>query len=96
MAVLQTNPLSDQEIEQIARNRSVLEEVLEHIARHRDWSRKYAVILGLVGNPRTPVASALRLLPRLGVRDLRSLTRDRNIPDAVRSQAGRLYRIKVG
>jgi hypothetical protein len=95
VGVLQNNPLSDHELEHIARNRSVLEEVLDHISKHREWSRKYLVILALVGNPRTPTAAALRLLPRLGVRDLRNLGRDRNLPDAVRSQAQRLYRIKM-
>jgi hypothetical protein len=33
-------------------------------------------------------------VPRLAVRDLRELGRDRNIPDAIRSTALRLYRIK--
>jgi hypothetical protein len=95
VSVLQNNPVSDPEVEQIARNRSVLEEVLSHIAKHREWSRKYPIILALVSNPRTPVAASLRLLPRIGVRDLRTMGRDRNLPDAVRSQAQRLYRIKV-
>jgi hypothetical protein len=30
------------------------------------------------------------------VRDLRILSRDRNVSDAVRSQSQRLYRIKIG
>jgi hypothetical protein len=95
VSVLQNNPVSDPEVEAIARNRSVLEEVLSHIAKHREWSRKYPIILALVNNPRTPVAASLRLLPRIGVRDLRNMGRDRNLPDAVRSLAQRLYRIKV-
>ena len=95
VTVLQNNPVSDSEVEQVARNRAVVEEVLDHIAHHRDWSRKYPIILALVSNPRTPVTAALRLLPRLAVRDLRNLGRDRNLPDAVRSQAQRLYRIKL-
>jgi hypothetical protein len=31
---------------------------------------------------------------RLSVKDLKNLARDRNVPDAVRSTADRLYKIK--
>jgi hypothetical protein len=94
VSVVINNSLSDQEVEQTAASRSVAEEVLVLIARKRDWVGKYNVAKALVSNPRTPTATALRLVPRLAVRDLRELGRDRNIPDAVRSTALRLYRIK--
>jgi hypothetical protein len=55
---------------------------------------KPGILRSLAANPKTPVAIALRLVPRLSVRDLRELSRDRNIADAVRSTAARLYRIK--
>jgi hypothetical protein len=93
-SVVINNALSDQEVEQIASSRSVVEEVLILVARKRDWVGKYNIMKALVWNPRTPVGTALRLIPRLAVRDLRDLSRDRNIPDAVRSTALRLYRIK--
>jgi len=93
-SVVINNSLSDQEVEQIASNRSVVEEVLVLVARKRDWIGKYNIMRALVWNPRTPAGTSLRLVPRLAVRDLRDLSRDRNIPDAVRSIAIRLYRIK--
>jgi len=94
VSVIVNNSLSDQEVEQVAASRSVVEEVLGLIAKKRDWIGKYNVVKALVCNPRTPTGTALRLVPRLAVRDLRELSRDRNIPDAVRSTALRLYRIK--
>ena len=93
-SVVINNSLSDQEVEQIASNRSVVEEVLVLVARKRDWIGKYNIMRALVWNPRTPAGTSLRLVTRLAVRDLRELSRDRNIPDAVRSIALRLYRIK--
>jgi hypothetical protein len=93
-SVVINNALSDQEVEQIASSRSVVEEVLILVARRRDWVGKYNIMKALVWNPRTPLATAVRLVTRLAVRDLRDLSRDRNIPDAVRSTAVRLYRIK--
>ena len=78
----------------MARNRSVVEDVLVYIGQRREWAGKLVIQRALVGNPRTPIALALRIVPKLSVRDLRDLSRDRNIPDAVRTLALRLYRIK--
>jgi hypothetical protein len=95
LSVLINNAVSDQEIESIARNRAIAEELLDYIGRHREWGHKYAIVLSLVGNPRTPIATAVRLVSQLAVRDLRNLSRDRNVADAVRTTAMRLYRIKA-
>jgi hypothetical protein len=94
LAALFGNPLSDQEVEQTAGSRAVVEEVLAGISKKREWIGRYPVVKALVWNPRTPLAIALKLVARLAVRDLRDLARDRNVPDAVRSTALRLYRIK--
>ena len=94
LAVLKTNPVSDQEVEQIASSRLVVPEVFEEISHRRQWISKPAISRALVFNPRVPVAIALRLVPRLGVRDLRMLSRDHNVADPVRALAQRLYRIK--
>jgi len=93
-AALLFNNLSDQEIEQTASSRSVQQEVLDAIARKREWIGRYPVMKALIQNPRTPLAIALKYVPRLAVKDLRDMAKDRNIPDAVRSMALRLYRIK--
>lgn len=94
VSVITNNSLSDQEVEQTAAHRAVVEEVLMAISKKREWVNKYTVAKSLVWNPRTPLPTALRLVPKLAVRDLRELSRDRNVPDAVRSTALRLYRIK--
>jgi len=94
VAVLRNNAMSDQEVEQVASNRSVIEDVLVEIARRREWVSKYNIAKALVQNPRTPLPTALRLMSKMSVRDLRELARDRNVPDAVRSTALRLYTIK--
>ena len=85
---------SEDEIEQVAANRSMDEEVLAVIARRREWVSRYGVCKALVQNPRTPVGLSVRLVSRLSVRDLKTLRRDKNVPDPVRSAADRLYRIK--
>jgi hypothetical protein len=94
LSTLLNNNLTEQEVEQTANSRSVAEELLDAIARKRDWISRYNVAKALVKNPRTPLPLALKLVNRMAVRDLRDLGRDKNIPDAVRSTSLRLYRIK--
>ncbi len=94
VSVIVNNNLSEQEVEQVAANRSVVEEVLSAIGKRREWVNKYNVTRALVHNPRAPLALTIRLVNKLSVRDLRDIGRDRNIPDALRSTALRLYRIK--
>jgi hypothetical protein len=94
LAVLMSNPLSDTEVEQYSRSRNVVPEVLDFIAKQRTWMAKYPVVVGLVNNPRTPLNIALPLMSRLSVKDLRLMAKDRNLPDAVRQSAVRLYRVK--
>lgn len=94
VSVLANSALSEDEVEQIAANRSVVDEVLGFISRKREWVARYNVVHNLVRNPRAPVGVSVRLVARLSVKDLKNLARDRNVPDAVRSTADRLYRIK--
>jgi len=94
VSVMTGNAMGDGEVEMIAASKVVAEEVLETIARSRQWGRRYSIVHTLVKNPRTPAGLAARLVPRLGVRDLRLLSRDRNVSEVVRSTAARLYRIK--
>jgi len=94
LSVIANNPLSDQEVEQICRNRSVCEDVLVAISRRREFMRKYPIVLALVANPRTPIANAMKMIPMLGLRDLRNLAKDKNISEVVRRAANRLYKIK--
>lgn len=86
-AVLASPKLNENEIEKFAASRSVSEEVIRVISGNPRWLRRYTVALALVQNPKTPVQSSMRLLPRMSVRDLQRITKDRNINPVVRRQA---------
>jgi hypothetical protein len=94
VAVLYNSSVHDQEVELIASSRNVVDEVLDIISKRREWIRRYAVAKALVKNPRTQLATAIHLVPRMIMRDLRDLSRDRNVPDGVRTTAKRLYLAK--
>ena len=95
-AVVQNARITEQEIEKIASMRSVPEEVLRLIAINRNWARNYQIVHKLVQNPRTPLSNAMTILTRLQLRDLQALTKNRNVSDAIRKQALRLFTARQG
>lgn len=86
-AVLSSPKLTETEVEAFAKMANVTEDVLRVIAMNRTWTKNYGVIWGLARNPKTPPAISMHLLPRLTERDLKMITTDRNVPEAVRMAA---------
>jgi hypothetical protein len=95
MAVLNSPKITEQEIETVAKSRSISEEVLRVIARKREWIGNYAIRLGLVSNPKTPIAIALTHMNSIKTRDLGFLAKDRGVPEAIRLAAQRLVRARM-
>jgi hypothetical protein len=87
--VLQSPKLTENEVGAFAAMRSVSDEILRQIGNSREWTRGYTVIHNLVKNPKTPPLISQRMLFRLQTKDLKLLTRDRSIPEAVRRNAQR-------
>lgn len=73
------------EAARISASRAVAEDVLRTIALNREFTRDYQVKLNLVGNPRTPLTFAARLVPLLRENDLRSLAKSKNVPGAIQT-----------
>ena len=61
--------------------------VLRVVADDRRWGVRYAVRVGLSRNPRTPLATALALLPRLKKPDLAAVAAHPRLAPAVRRRA---------
>ena len=93
-AVLSSPKLTEAEVESFARLANVSEDVLRVIAANRTWVKSYGVVAGLVRNPKTPVAISMQLLARVNDRDMKMLTMDRNVPEALRL-AARKFVIKA-
>jgi hypothetical protein len=88
-AVLSSPKMNETEVASIAKMQNVSEDVLRTIAKNRAWTKNYAVVLAAVKNPKTPVALSMNLMARLSEKDLKLLSTDRNVPDALRTQARR-------
>ena len=86
-AVLSSPKLTETEVEAFSKMANVSEEVLRGIATNRGWMKNYGVIAGLTKNPKTPPGISMQLIQRLNEKDLKMLTTDRNVPEAVRLAA---------
>jgi hypothetical protein len=89
-AVIHNPRITDQEVEAIAAMRTVSDEVLRLIALNRAWARSYLIIHNLARNPRTPIMTAMNILPRIHTKDLKAISQNRNVSENVRRQAYRL------
>ena len=95
-AVVKNPRITEQEIENIAGMRTVADEVLRIIALNRAWIRSYVIIHNLAKNPRTPIPTAMNILPRIRTKDLQQLAQNRNVSEAVRRQSYRLEQTRSG
>jgi regulator of extracellular matrix RemA (YlzA/DUF370 family) len=95
-AVINNPRITDHEIENIASMRTVSQEVLRLIAMNRAWARSYTIIHHLCRNPRTPIPTAMGILPRIRTKDLQHIAINRNVSEAVRRQANRLAQARSG
>lgn len=94
-AVMHNPRINDHEVENIASMRTVAEEVLRLIGMNHAWARSYPIIHNLARNPRTPMATAVHILPRIRTKDLKAIGLNRNVSEAVRRQAYRLSEMRT-
>ena len=86
-AVLESPQIQDSEIDAFARNPNVSEFVLREIARNKEWVTLTGIRDALVWNPKSPVDLSLKLLPFINDRELKKLSKSRNVPNAVATTA---------
>lgn len=86
-AVMSSPKLTMAEVESFAKMANVSEDVLRTIGANRAWVKNYAVAASLARNPKMPVALSMNLLNRLIERDVRAISIDRNVPEALRLAA---------
>jgi len=88
-AVLTSPKLTESEVEAFAKMGNVSEDVLRIIGTNRGWLKNYGIVLAVTKNPKTPPAISMQLMHRLTEKDIKRLTTDRNVPEALRLSARR-------
>lgn len=88
--VLQNPRLTEDEVLGMSRNRNSDSDVLRFIGDNREWTRNYQVRLALSSNAKTPISIALTFVNGLVERDLRNLSKSRNVSSAIAGKARRI------
>jgi hypothetical protein len=96
LTVLENPKITETEVELIAKSRSSPDEAIRKIIKKREWMKKYSIILAIISNPKTPAGVGIPLLSGLKTKDLASLEKNKNIPEAIRSSAKTLLRGRKG
>lgn len=88
-ALLGNPRMTEREVLRIAAAPASAPEALASVAQHPAWGRRRDVRLAVLGNPRTPVAAALRLVEHIPAEDLGRVAGDASVPRIVRLGAER-------
>lgn len=94
LTVLENPKITETEIENIAKSRSISDEALRKITKKRKWMKNYNIILSLVTNPKTAANIAVNLVSELRTRDLALLEKNKNVPEGVRITAKKLLKAR--
>jgi hypothetical protein len=95
-AAIKNPGINESEVVAVAGNRAVCDDVIRVIAGNREWVRNYQVKLALMNNPKTPIGTAMRLLPSIRTLDLKTMSRNKNIPSALATAAKQLLQKRQG
>lgn len=93
-AVLKNPRVSDGEVLAVVNNKSSNEELIRIVTMNREWMKNYAIKQALVVHPRTPPALALRYMNILSERDLKTLSKSRDISQVIANNARRMLNAK--
>ncbi len=96
LTVLENPKITETEVELIAKSRTSSDEAIRKIIKKREWMKSYPIILAIVSNPKTPAGVGISLLSGLKTKDLSSLEKNKNIPEAIRSASKTLLRGRKG
>jgi hypothetical protein len=94
-AAVHSPRITEGEVVGLSNSRTLPDNVLRLILSNREWMKNYQVKSNLVQNPKTPLPTAMRLLPYLRVTELKSISRNRNLPQALATQAKNLLEKKT-
>ena len=88
-AAIRSPRMTDNEVAGFAKSRNLSDDVMRIIASNRDWTKNYAVKLGLVMNPKCPVSMSVRFMNFLQEKDMRTIVKSKDVPAVIAAHARR-------
>jgi len=90
LVVLQNNRLTEGEVVEFAKNSNLDEQIHRNIASNSTWMKNYDMKLAVVTNPKVPIDISMKYVKFLNDRDLKKLSRSKNIPSVISTQCGKM------
>jgi len=95
-SVLRNPRITDEELIRVSKSRESSEQMLRVIAGNKKYLKNYAIKLGLVTNPKTPLHYSLKFITVLHAKDIRNIAKSRNVPGPIAAAARRIMDRKGG
>jgi hypothetical protein len=86
-AVLNSPKITDEEVISFAGNKNLPKEVSVTISNKKEFIKNYRVKAALVNNPKTPLPTAIKFLRYLLPKDLRNISKSKNVPTVLAKTA---------
>ena len=83
LAVLKSPQISPKEVVDFTKNKALSDRVMGQIARNQKWCKDKAVRTGLIKHPKAPAGVVNRWVRTLPERELKSLSKSREVPQHV-------------
>src|SRR5437764_4341272 len=96
LAVIQSPRMTDGEVAKVANSRTAPNEVLQHIYNNRQLMKNYQIKVNIVNNPKVPVGVTMRFLSTLRMAEVKSVSKNRNVPQGLATAAKRMVEKKGG
>ncbi|MBC7173414.1 MAG: hypothetical protein H5U40_13325 [Polyangiaceae bacterium] len=87
MAAISSPSMRDSEAIAVAHSKEVAEDILRYIGNKKEWLRSHELKRALMFNPKTPIAISMNFLSHMRPNDLQTLSRSRNVPNALKTVA---------
>lgn len=93
-AVIKNPRITEGEVLMIAKNRSANEELIRLINLNREWVKNYEIRRALLMNPRTPLPRAIRYMNTMSEKDIKDLSKSRNVSQVIVNTARRMIMVR--
>ena len=94
-AVLKNPRVTDGEVLAVVKSKTSSEELIRIVLMNKDWMKLSAVRSALVSHPKTPVASALRFMDSLTIKELKDLSKSKSVSQVVVAASRRVLAEKA-
>lgn len=92
--VLKNPKLTLEEVALFSASKSTPEDCIRIIANHREWQKSYIIAHAICCNPKSPIRNAMRLMHQLNDKDLRQITRNRNLSSPTQREARKILEVR--